>query len=119
DALWLVGSGDPLLATPEYMAYLASRPRTANTPLTPLAGLADQLRAGGVRVVNNGVRGDDTRYNGPRWLPGWRQLYRDEADISPLSALTVDGGLDHWKPTEVVAGDPTALAASHLARLLS
>ncbi|MCU1448739.1 MAG: D-alanyl-D-alanine carboxypeptidase serine-type, family, partial [Acidimicrobiales bacterium] len=119
DALWLVGAGDPLLATPEYIGYLASRPRTVSTPLTPLAGLADQLTAAGVRAVNNGVHGDDSRYDGPRWLPGWRPLYRDEADISPLSALTVDGGLDHWKPTEVVAGDPTALAAAHLARLLS
>jgi D-alanyl-D-alanine carboxypeptidase/D-alanyl-D-alanine-endopeptidase (penicillin-binding protein 4) len=118
DALWLVGSGDPLLATPEYLAHLASERRTAGTPGTALSALVDQLAAAGVRAVRNGVHGDDSRYDGPRWLPGWKPIYRDEADISPLSALTVDGGLDRWDPTEVVTADPTALAGAQLTRLL-
>jgi serine-type D-Ala-D-Ala carboxypeptidase/endopeptidase (penicillin-binding protein 4) len=118
DAVWLVGAGDPLLATPEYAAYLASQPRSAGTTLTPLSALVDQLAADGVRSVRNGVHGDDSRYDGPRWLPGWKPIYRDEADISPLSALTVNSGLDHWNPTEVVTGDPTGLAAAQLARLM-
>src|SRR5438270_2098324 len=118
DALWLVGSGDPLLATPEYLAHLASQPRTAGTPGTALSALVDQLAAAGVRTVRNGVHGDDSRYDGPRWLAGWKPIYRDEADISPLSALTVDGGLDRWDPSEVVTADPTALASFQLSRLL-
>jgi D-alanyl-D-alanine carboxypeptidase/D-alanyl-D-alanine-endopeptidase (penicillin-binding protein 4) len=118
DALWLVGSGDPLLATPEYLAHLASQPRTAGTPGTALSALVDQLATAGVRAVRNGVHGDDSRYDGPRWLPGWKPIYRDEADISPLSALTVDGGLDRWDPSDVVTADPTALAGAQLTRLL-
>jgi D-alanyl-D-alanine carboxypeptidase/D-alanyl-D-alanine-endopeptidase (penicillin-binding protein 4) len=118
DALWLVGGGDPLLGTPDYAGYLAGQPRSVGTPLTPMAALVDQLAAAGVRSVHNGVRGDDSRYDGPRWLAGWKPLYRDEADISPLSALTVNGGLDHWTPSEVVTADPTVLAGAQLARLL-
>src|SRR5207244_4227174 len=62
---------------------------------------------------------DDSRYSGPQWLTGWKPIYRDEADIPLLSALTVDGGLDHWKPSEVISADPTAAAAAQLNRLLA
>jgi D-alanyl-D-alanine carboxypeptidase/D-alanyl-D-alanine-endopeptidase (penicillin-binding protein 4) len=119
DVLWLVGGGDPLLATPDYAAHLASEPRSVGTPTTPMIALVDQLAAAGVRSVQHGVVGDDTRYGGPRWLPGWKPIYRDEADISPLTALTVNGGLDHWNPSEVISADPTALAAANLAKLLA
>jgi D-alanyl-D-alanine carboxypeptidase/D-alanyl-D-alanine-endopeptidase (penicillin-binding protein 4) len=118
DALWLVGSGDPLLSTPEYAAHLASQPRTVGTPTTPLSVLVDQLATIGVHAVHNGVHGDDSRYDGPRWLPGWKPIYRDEADVSLLSALTADGGLDRWSPSEVVSADPTTLASEQLTRLL-
>jgi D-alanyl-D-alanine carboxypeptidase/D-alanyl-D-alanine-endopeptidase (penicillin-binding protein 4) len=118
DALWFVGGGDPMLGTPEYAGHLAGQPRTVGTPLTPLAAVVDQLTAAGVRSVRNGVHGDDSRYNGPQWLPGWKPIYRDEADVPLLSALTVDGGLDHWNPSEVIAANPTAMSAAQLARLL-
>ena len=118
DALWLVGGGDPVLGTPDYAAYVASQPRSVGTPVTPMSALVDQLAAAGVHAVHNGIHGDDTRYSGPRWLAGWKPIYRDEADVSPLSALTVNGGLDHWNPTEVVTADPTVLAGAQLARLL-
>jgi D-alanyl-D-alanine carboxypeptidase/D-alanyl-D-alanine-endopeptidase (penicillin-binding protein 4) len=119
DSLWLVGGGDPMLATPEYVGHVLGEPRTAGAPLTPIGVLADAVAGAGVRSVRGGLHGDDTRYNGPRWLPGWKPIYRDEADISPLSALTVDGGLDRWDPAEVVTADPTALATAQLSRLLA
>ncbi|MBV8160147.1 MAG: D-alanyl-D-alanine carboxypeptidase [Acidimicrobiia bacterium] len=119
DALWLVGGGDPLLATPEYAAYLASQPRTAGTPATPMSAIVDQLAAAGVRTVRNGVHGDNSRYDGPGWLPGWKPIYRDEADVGLLTALTINNGLDHWDPTEVISADPTTLAGAQLARLLA
>ena len=118
DALWLVGGGDPLLGTGDYAGYLATQPRSVGTPVTPITWLVDQLAAAGVHSVKSGVHGDDSRYDGPRWLPGWKPIYRDEADISPLSALTINGGLDHWKPSEVIAADPTSLAGAQLAQLL-
>jgi D-alanyl-D-alanine carboxypeptidase/D-alanyl-D-alanine-endopeptidase (penicillin-binding protein 4) len=118
DALWLVGAGDPMLATPDYAGHVTSQPRTVGAPLTPMTALADAVAAAGVRNVKGGVHGDDSRYDRLRWLPGWKPIYRDEADISPLSALTVNGGLDHWDPTEVVTADPTGLATVQLTRLL-
>ncbi|MBV8296712.1 MAG: D-alanyl-D-alanine carboxypeptidase, partial [Acidimicrobiia bacterium] len=119
DALWLVGAGDPLLSTPEYAAHLASDPRTVGTPATPMSALVDQLAAAGVHAVRNGIHGDNSRYDGPGWLPGWKPIYRDEADVGVLSALTVNSGLDHWEPTEVISPDPTSLAGAQLARLLA
>src|SRR5438132_3790373 len=118
DDLWLVGGGDPMLATPEYVGYLATQARTVGAPLTPMSGLADGVAAAGIHSVKSGIHGDDSRYEALRWLPGWKPIYRDEADVSPLSALTVDGGLDQWKPTETVTADPTALAAARLSGLL-
>ena len=119
DTLWLVGAGDPLLATPEYAAYLASQPRSAGTPVTPMSALVDQLATAGVHAVHNGVHGDASHYGGPLWLPGWKPIYRDEADVGLLMALTADGGLDHWQPSEVISADPTTRAAAQLVRLLN
>jgi D-alanyl-D-alanine carboxypeptidase/D-alanyl-D-alanine-endopeptidase (penicillin-binding protein 4) len=87
--------------------------------MTPMSALVDQLASAGVHSVRNGVHGDNSRYGGPGWLAGWKQIYRDEADVGFLSGLTVNGGLDHWDPTEVVSPDPTTLAGAQLARLLS
>src|SRR5207237_6836157 len=55
DALWLVGSGDPLLATPEYTAHLVAEPRTRDTPVTPMAALADAVAAAGIHTAGGGV----------------------------------------------------------------
>src|SRR5207248_8574217 len=119
DALWLVGAGDPLLATPEYAAYLSSQPRSVGTPLTPMSALVDQLATAGVHAVHNGVHGDASRYNGPLWLPGWKPIYRDEADVGLLMALTADGGLDHWNPSEVISPDPATRTAAQLVHVLN
>jgi len=118
DALWLVGAGDPMLATGDYAAHIGSQARTVGSPLTPLDGLADAVAAAGVRSVKSGIHGDDSRYERLRWLPGWKPIYRDEADVSLLSALTVNGGLDRWDPSDAVAPDPTGLATAQMSRLL-
>jgi D-alanyl-D-alanine carboxypeptidase/D-alanyl-D-alanine-endopeptidase (penicillin-binding protein 4) len=118
DALWLVGSGDPLLATSEYGAWLGRRPRTRDVPTTPLGVLADALVAKGVRAVQGEVHGDDSRFDRLRYLASWDPKFRTENDIGPLGALTVNGGFEQWEGRAVVAPDPAAHAASELARLL-
>src|SRR5438270_71493 len=51
--------------------------------------------------------------------PVARLTARLEAALGGVpSALTVNGGLDHWTPSEVVTADPTALAGAQLTRLL-
>ncbi|GAC1517859.1 MAG: D-alanyl-D-alanine carboxypeptidase/D-alanyl-D-alanine-endopeptidase [Acidimicrobiales bacterium] len=118
DELWLVGGGDPVLASPGYIDHLESQPMTAGViPTTQLIALAAQLEAAGVHRVAGTIHGDDSRHERLRSLPGWKQIYFDEADIAPLSALEVDDGLDSWAP-ERVAADPAAHAADVFSRLV-
>jgi len=118
DTLWLVGSGDPLLATSDYGAWLGRQPRTLAVPTTPLGVLADELAEQGIRTVQDGVHGDDSRYDRLRYLPTWNPGIRDENDVGPLGALTVNGGFVQWEGNGVVAPDPAAYAGSELARVL-
>jgi serine-type D-Ala-D-Ala carboxypeptidase/endopeptidase (penicillin-binding protein 4) len=116
--LWLVGSGDPLLVTPEFIAFTAGQPRVLGYPYTPIASLADAVAAAGIRSVPGGIHGDDSRYSRLRWLPVWPALYRQEQDIGALSALTVNEGIAQLKPMITLAQDPPATASSELGRLL-
>jgi D-alanyl-D-alanine carboxypeptidase/D-alanyl-D-alanine-endopeptidase (penicillin-binding protein 4) len=119
DSLWLIGAGDPLLASPAYIAYLHSNPATAGYPATPLASLADQLAAAGVRRVPGGLHGDDSRYEPLRYLPTWSdKINVGEFDIGPLGGLEVDQGLQQTRP-DVPTSDPAGLGANLLAQLLT
>ncbi len=117
-ALWLVGSGDPLLATPEFIAYNAGRARVAGYPWTPLANLASSVAAAGITQVPGGVRGDDSFEDKLRFLPVWPALYQQQQQIGLLSALSVNEGVQFTPPTLTLAQDPPNYAASELARLL-
>jgi D-alanyl-D-alanine carboxypeptidase/D-alanyl-D-alanine-endopeptidase (penicillin-binding protein 4) len=118
-ALWLVGSGDPHLATPEYAAFLAESPRTRDRRVTPLATLADDLVTAGVRTVTGGIRGDDSRYDRNRVVPTWKPSYIADNEVGPLGALLVDSGFPVFTWPETRAADPAAHAAGELAGLLS
>ena len=132
--VWLVGSGDPTLATPEYTAFLAERPRFQFHQATPLTALADGLKAAGVTTVTGGIVGDDSRYDRTRILPSWKESYVIDNEVGPLSALLVNGGFTVFKQSQAApaaavrgtppapraeqrADDPAAHAASELARL--
>ena len=119
DNLWLIGSGDPLLASPAYTAYLHSNPATAGYPTTPVAGLADQLVAAGVKNVPGGLHGDDSRYEPLRYLPTWSaKINVGEFDIGPLSGLEVDQGLQQTRP-DIRTPDPAGFGANVLAQLFT
>jgi D-alanyl-D-alanine carboxypeptidase/D-alanyl-D-alanine-endopeptidase (penicillin-binding protein 4) len=119
DSLWLVGSGDALLASPEFVAYTARMVRVAGYPWTPLATLADSLVAAGIHSIPGGIRGDDSHFDQLRWLPAWPASYRNDQQIGFLSALTLNEGVQTWTPKTTLATDPPALASSELARLAS
>ena len=116
---WLVGGGDPYLATPEYAAYLTTRPRTADTPVTPLTTLADELVALGVRSIPAGLHTDETRYSPQRSVPTWKPSYVSEAEVGSLGALTVNAGLAGWGPNQKVTPDPSASTVLALGKLLT
>ncbi len=115
---WLVGSGDPMLATPDYAAYLATRPRWKTAPVTDMTSLADQLAARGITAVPGGIHGDDTALSQQRYVPAWTPVDEAEGDISPVSALTVDEGWLTWIPAYHPVADPPAAAAGRLAGLM-
>jgi D-alanyl-D-alanine carboxypeptidase/D-alanyl-D-alanine-endopeptidase (penicillin-binding protein 4) len=116
---WLVGGGDPYLATPDFAAYLLTKPRTVHTPVTPLVALADELVAVGVRSIPAGLQTDESRYPPQRSVPTWKPSYVSEAEVGSLGALTVNEGLAGWGPNQKVAPDPAVSAANALGRLLT
>jgi serine-type D-Ala-D-Ala carboxypeptidase/endopeptidase (penicillin-binding protein 4) len=114
--LWLVGGGDPLLATSDFasIAGYQERPRLA----TPLETLADRVVAAGVRRVAGRVVGDESRYDTQRYVPSWNPTYATEPEVGPQSALTVNSGFVQWRPKAVPAPSPAANAAAILTGLL-
>lgn len=116
---WLVGGGDPFLATPEYISYVATKRRTVALPLTPMTSLADELAGLGIRSVPGGLRTDESRYEPQRSVPTWKPSYVTEAEVGSLGALTVNEGLQSWGPNQKVAADPANSTATALGRLLS
>jgi D-alanyl-D-alanine carboxypeptidase/D-alanyl-D-alanine-endopeptidase (penicillin-binding protein 4) len=112
--LWLVGGGDPLLGTADYAASHRNQPQL----YTPLDQLADRVKAAGVTSITGALRGDESRYDEVRYIPTWRPTYIVDAEVGPVSALTVNDGYVQWKPKHVAAPAPATHAAGMLAALL-
>jgi D-alanyl-D-alanine carboxypeptidase/D-alanyl-D-alanine-endopeptidase (penicillin-binding protein 4) len=64
------------------------------------------------------VVGDDSRYDGQRYVPTWKPEYRTSGDIGPLGALTVNDGLSNVA-RKASADDPALNAAQVLTGLLT
>ena len=86
--LYLVGAGDPLLRTPDFVASLVD-PEPTYTSLTQLAA---QVRAAGVTRVSGSVVADESRYDALRGVPTWSPSYLADGVVGPLSAVDVDDG---------------------------
>ncbi|HEY3670986.1 MAG TPA: D-alanyl-D-alanine carboxypeptidase/D-alanyl-D-alanine-endopeptidase [Acidimicrobiia bacterium] len=119
DQLWLVGGGDPVLATGNYVSFLQSQPKSKGDVTTSLEALADAIVAKGVHSIPGGIVGDDSRYDKQRYLPTWKDTYRTDGEIGPISALTVNDGFSTWSPArKTPVDDPTRNAAAQLTDLL-
>lgn len=119
EQVWLVGGGDPVLATADYAAFLQSQPKMRGDVTTSLESLADAVVAKGVRAIPGGIVGDDSRYDEQRYVPSWKDTYRTDGEVGPLSALTVNDGFSTWSPSrKVPVDDPTRNAAAELTDLL-
>ena len=116
--LWLVGSGDPGIATAEAAARLAAAPLTKGDQVTKLETLADAIVKAGVHSIPGGIDGDDSRYDTNRYLPVWPSSYRTDREIGPLGALTVNDGFQGPDGSGAAAQEPAQNAAAQLARLL-
>ncbi len=120
--LHLVGGGDPLLATADYLATFEQQPQ----PATLLEELADTVAGLGIKHITGDVVGDDRLFDAQRSIPSWKESYTATGEVGPLSALSVNDGFTRTttskrKNAKVVfkaAGDPAASAAATFAALL-
>jgi serine-type D-Ala-D-Ala carboxypeptidase/endopeptidase (penicillin-binding protein 4) len=108
-SLWLVGGGDPSLATMRY-AGAAFHGLPGRLPV-----LVRQLRRAGVRRIRGAVLGDDTRFDARRTGRAWTAAAW--GDCSPISALLVNEDLPRpgYAP---FPGEPALHAARMLRRVL-
>ena len=102
--VWLVGGGDPLLATEGYVKQF----RRPQEPRTPLEALADSIVAAGITQITGRVLGDESRFDTQRYVPSWPQRYINAREIGPMSALSVNDGFIDTALTP--AADPAASA---------
>jgi D-alanyl-D-alanine carboxypeptidase/D-alanyl-D-alanine-endopeptidase (penicillin-binding protein 4) len=86
--VWLVGGGDPLLATQDYVHTFRRPPE----PVTSLEALADGVVAAGVTQITGRVVGDESRYDTQRYVASWPERYIRAPEIGPMSALSVNDG---------------------------
>ena len=114
DDLWLVGGGDPVLATADWAASLRHQPAL----FTPLEELADDVVAAGVRTVRGRVLGDESRYDDGRRGTDWPASASSSGRLGPLSALFVNDGFRRTPDGPVPFAEPAAGAAQVLADLL-
>ncbi len=112
--VWLVGSGDPLLATQDYVHTFRRPPE----PATPLETLADKIVAAGVTQVTGRIIGDESRYDAQRYVPSWPSRYIRSAEIGPMSALSVNDGFMHDSAFHAAA-NPAESGAQTLVDLLA
>jgi D-alanyl-D-alanine carboxypeptidase/D-alanyl-D-alanine-endopeptidase (penicillin-binding protein 4) len=120
--LTLVGGGDPVLGTKDYLDHFDD-PRAVGTSLE---SLADRIKAAGVRHITGSVVGDESRYDSERDVSTWPDRYLEQHQLGPLTALPVNGSNVDFPPvfteetrTEATpAEDPPEFAAEKLTELL-
>lgn len=125
--VWLVGSGDPVLATSDYALSFAAQPQR----YTPIESLVTALQQAGVTRIRGALVGDASRYDDQKWVPAWPARFRSgsgELPSGPLSALNLNDGFTSY-PTagqqyggsgeRVAAEVPAQAAATRFAALLA
>lgn len=117
--LHLVGGGDPLIVSENYLRTSRYGPY----PHTPLERIADAVVAAGVVRVTGSIVGDESRYDAQRSVPTWPARYLVEGQVGPLSALSVNDARTYpvLEPDGAVpqpAPDPASYAAAALGELL-
>lgn len=99
--LYIVGGGDPLLATQGYVSRYDQQPHFA----TPIEALADAVVDAGITEIVGGVIGDEDRYDDERYRPQWPERFTNvsQNQTGPLSALTVNDGFVRFDPEPIPA----------------
>ena len=121
--LYLVGGGDPLPATADYLVrYEAEQPHLS----TDIEQLADVVVAANISEITGAVIGDESRYDDERYIPEWPERFTNvsQNQTGPLSALTINDGFVNFDPVNPANSlstatlDPAGFAASFFDDLL-
>lgn len=124
--IYLVGGGDPVLSTPDYIERY-SEPR-AYTDITVLADrVASTLTQHGINTIDGGVIADESRYPEeerdytnvkPREgaAPIWKSSYVTTNQVGPLSALLLNDGFSSFSSSTSSAGRRQNVRATDPAR---
>ena len=86
--LYLVGGGDPLLATPEYEALLTAEGAVA----TPLDDLAADLVSAGLIRISGGVIAVENRYENDSTVASWPDEWLADGAIGTLNPIALNQG---------------------------
>ncbi len=104
--IYLVGGGDPLLLTPEFIATLG---QGNNRLHTPVEDLAQQLVDDGLALVTGAVVGDATRYDDLLYVGTWPESLVASRNIGTLLALQFDDGWVQFPQPETVVENEEAV----------
>jgi serine-type D-Ala-D-Ala carboxypeptidase/endopeptidase (penicillin-binding protein 4) len=110
--LYLVGGGDPVLASAWWNGLNANYPPFNETSLE---SLADKIQQAGVTSISGGIVGDGSRYDDEFFAPTWAAADH-VSQAGPVDALLVN---DAWVTAKQNAKDPAEGAATVLRGLLS
>jgi D-alanyl-D-alanine carboxypeptidase/D-alanyl-D-alanine-endopeptidase (penicillin-binding protein 4) len=89
--LWMVGGGDPLLATSAYIDRFGER-YGYKPAFTDIKVLATRIVEAGITEIRGDVIGDDRRYDRERTVPSWPTRLITQGQVGPISALAVNDG---------------------------
>ena len=109
--LYLVGGGDPVLAS-EW--WNGNNPKWPPFNETSFESLADAIQQAGVTKITGGVVGDGSRYDDEFYAPTWAAADH-VTQAGPIDALLAN---DSWQNPQVAAKDPALGAATVLRNML-
>ena len=100
--LFLIGGGDPVLATGDFSATFKTQPQLR----TNFESLADSIAAAGITRIRGGVVADATRYDDKRIVDSWPSRFVSglQNPVGPLSALLVNDGFVDWPKAQDLSG---------------
>lgn len=113
-SIYLVGGGDPLLASSWYPDDLKLS-KYPQQPATSLEALADSVVAAGVTQITGNVVGDASHYDAELYPPSWPIGFR-AIEGGPISGLLINDGA--VLGASMKATDPAMGAAQEFYRLL-
>ena len=114
--LWLVGGGDPILATDAYLSTFKRQPQIA----TSFERLVDGVVAAGISRVTGPVVADERFYDDQRGVDTWKASYQARGEVGQLSAMAVNDGFNQTDGTGPwrISAQPAQSAAELLVEML-